>query len=352
MKELDSLEFVTRLDPKGMYGLTVGFADQCRKALQIARSAHIPAWPKPSNVVLAGLGGSAAGGDFVRCLFEAESDVPFAVARDYVLPGYVGKDTVVICSSYSGNTEETLSAFEIALKKGARILCLTSGGKLAERARELGLPLILIPAGQPPRTALGYMFVPVVWACMQLSLLPRQDFDAAFALLDRSVQSWVVETSVEDNPAKKLAVRYHGAVPILYGLGAWQAAVAYRWKGQIGENAKVLAFTHAFPELNHNEILAWVKANEQNVQRWVVTVLEDGTESAKMRRRAEVTLDLIQHQAESHRAQAAGDTLLQKMLSLVLLGDFVSLYMAAMNGVDPENIDWINTLKAELSQIP
>lgn len=347
---LDDLAYVTRLDPKGMYDLTVEFPNQCRRALEIARSVRVPRVDVRS-VILTGLGGSAAGGDFVKALFDAYGSVPFVVNRDYHLPAWAGESTLVIGSSYSGNTEETLSAYADAQAVNAKRLVVTSGGKLADAASSEGTAVIRIPGGQPPRTALGFMLIPVIQACESLGLIPAQDYAAAFSLLDRCVSDWGVETPLDRNPAKKLALELKGAVSVLYGLGSWQAIVANRWKGQINENAKNMTFANAFPELNHNEILGWVKANEQGVGRWVCVVLEDGTESAKMQARRDVTSRLIADVATTHRVQAKGTSLLERMLSLVLLGDFVSLYLAALNGVDPENIDSINVLKDELSRV-
>lgn len=349
---LDDLGFVTRLDPKGMYRLTVAFADQCRHALEIARSTEIPELTtQPNVVVLTGLGGSAAGGDLVKALFEAQGSTPFVVNRDYHLAHYVGLGDLVFCASYSGNTEETLSAYEDAKTDGARIICVTSGGKLAELAKADGCTLIQIPGGQPPRTALGYMFVPVLVACERLGLLPAQDYEAAFALLAQCAQKWGVETAFDSNQPKQLAELLHGKLALLYGLGSYQAIVANRWKGQINENSKNLAYSNAFPELNHNEILGWVKATEQGVAHWVGIVLEDGTESAKMKTRARVTEQLIGKSAEFHHVRAEGSDLLQRMMSLTYFGDFLSIYLAALNGIDPENIDSINVLKSELSKV-
>lgn len=347
---LDDFAYVTRLDPKEMYRLTAEFPGQCRRALAIAQSVNLDA-VQPTSVMLTGLGGSAAGGDFARALFDAQASVPFTVNRDYHLPNWVSGSTLVIASSYSGNTEETLSAYADASTVGAHRLIVTGGGKLAELAATDGVPLIQIPAGQPPRTALGFMLIPVVQASVSLGLLPAQPFESCFDLLDTCVADWGVDTPFDSNPAKQLAVELQGAVSVLYGLGGWQAAVANRWKGQINENAKNMTFANAFPELNHNEILGWANASSQNVDKWVAVVLEDGQESAKMQARRDVTSSLISGVARTHRMQAKGNSLLEKMLSLVLLGDFVSLYLAALNGVDPENIDAINTLKSELSRI-
>jgi glucose/mannose-6-phosphate isomerase len=349
---LDDRGFVSELDPKGMLGYVERFADQCREALRISREAAIGPHrgPSPRLAMLTGLGGSAAGGDLTKCLFEAESRIPFLVNRDYSLPSYVDDETVVIATSYSGNTEETLASYDDARAKRARLIVVTSGGALAERAERDGVPLILIPGGQPPRTALGYLFVPVVWAAEAMGFLAPQDYDSCFSLLDDCASLWGVDAA--DNPAKRLASALQGRLAVLYGLGGWQGAVANRWKGQINENAKNMCFANAFPELNHNEILGWVGADRQGVAGWDVVVLEDGRESAKMKARAEVTLGLIREQAREHHARALGDTLLERMLTLTYLGDWVSIYLAALNRVDPENIDWINVLKSELAKVP
>lgn len=350
---LDSRDFVTRLDPKGMLPLTEAFGDQCRRALEIARGVAMPTLSnRPNLVMLTGLGGSAVGGDFVKALFDAHGTTPFVVNRDYHLPHYVGLGDVVFATSYSGNTEETLSAYADAKKAGAKIIVVTSGGKLAQLAQENGDTLIQIPGGQPPRTALGFMLIPVLVACEGLKLLPAQDYMAAFDALDRLVKEDVgVDIPFESNQAKQLAAELQGAVSVIYGLGSWQAIVANRWKGQINENSKNMTFANAFPELNHNEILGWVKADAQGVAKWVGVLLEDGSESAKMKTRAKVTEGLIGSTAKFHHVQAKGDALLERMLTLVLFGDFVSLYLAALNEVDPENIDAINVLKTELSKV-
>ncbi len=349
--QLDDRAFLTRLDPKGMLRLAEAFPSQCREALRIAQESHIDHALEPKCAMLTGLGGSAAGGDLVRCLFEDQSVTPFLVNRDYLLPKFVGKDWLVFASSYSGNTEETLSAYVGAKARGARLIGLTSGGKLAEALQRDGNGLIKIPAGQPPRTALGFMFIPIVSACVRLGMLPEQPFEQAFKTLETCSALWGPEAAFENNPAKQLAAKLAGAVGILYGLGSWQGAVANRWKGQINENAKNMAFANTFPELNHNEILGWVKADEQNVRTWVTIILASGRESEKMKTRARVTDQLISAVSEVHNATAYGETLLEQMLSLVYMGDFVSLYLAALNGVDPETIDSINILKSELSKV-
>lgn len=349
---LDDLSFVTRLDPRDMLGLTERFPAQCREALRIAQSVSLPPLTqKPTLAMLTGLGGSAAGGDFVRALFEAQGSCPFLVNRDYALPGYVGPETLLFAVSYSGNTEETLAAYADAKQKGCRVIVVTSGGKLAELAAAAGDPIIRVPGGQPPRTALGFLLIPVVSACEQLGLIPAQPYDAAFASLDEGVRLWGQGVPLEANPTKALAQSLYGSVSVLYGLGGWPGVVAGRWKAQINENSKNHTFAHAFPELNHNEILGWVACEKQNAARWSIVLLHDGTESAKLKARAKITFELIGARASVYEAQAIGDSLLAKMLTLTFYGDWTSIYLAALNEVDPENIDWLNYLKGELAKV-
>jgi len=347
---LDTASFVTRRDPKGMYALAVGFPEQCRAALRIAESTPVAlAADGVRQVVLTGLGGSAAGGDFARALFEAQGRVPFNVNRDYTLPGYVGPDTLVFATSYSGNTEETLSAYADARRRSARIIVVTSGGELARRAAADAVPVITIPGGQPPRTAMGYMLVPVLVAATKLGLLPKQDIAGAADEAESATATWKAESPVSANEAKRLGLALHGALGVIYGLGGWQSVVAGRWKGQINENAKQHVFSHALPEMNHNEILGWEGTARLGVRQWVALLLEDGTESDRMRLRARVTLDLIGRAGQVYRVKANGSTLLAKMLSLALLGDFVSLYLAALNEEDPYTIASIDHIKDKLS---
>ncbi|MBL8064529.1 MAG: bifunctional phosphoglucose/phosphomannose isomerase [Chthonomonadaceae bacterium] len=348
---LDDRKYVLRNDPKDMYGLTMAFPDQCARALEIATQSNLPTVRHPHCVVLTGLGGSAAGGDLTRALFEFDSAVPFLVNRDYTLPKWAGPNTLVFATSYSGNTEETLSAYRDASAKGCQIVCVTSGGELASLAQRDGHPLVTIPSGQPPRTALGFLFVPVAAACERFGLLPQQNWTRAFDVLQSCAKLWSVETPYDDNEPKQVADALFGNVSVLYGLGFWQGLVAGRWKGQICENAKNMTFAHTFPELCHNEVLGWVEADKQGVASWVSVVLQDGQESPKMKKRAEVTARLIHGVAQTLTVTAVGDSLLEKMLSLTYYGDFVSLYLAALNGVDPENIDSINILKSELAKV-
>ncbi|HXH60733.1 MAG TPA: bifunctional phosphoglucose/phosphomannose isomerase [Fimbriimonadaceae bacterium] len=349
MHPLDDRSFVERNDPAGMLRLTEAFPAQCRQAVSLAQVGDLPSLATtPGLVALTGLGGSAAGGDLTRALFEEAGSVPFLVNRDYSMPSYCGPGSLVFAVSYSGNTEETLAATADAKSKGATVVAVTSGGKLA---LEKTAGLITVPGGQPPRTALGYLFLPVVVACERLGLLPEQDYETAISLLDECVSLYGAQRPFDDNPAKQIAASLHGAFGVVYGLGSWQAIVANRWKGQINENAKNLALVGGYPELCHNEILGWVKAGGQGVSRFSGVFLLDGSESARMKKRAEVSARLVSDQVQFTDVTARGTSLLARLLTLTFIGDFVSIYLAALNDVDPENIDSINVLKSELAKL-
>ncbi len=354
MPTLDSLESVTHFDPKGMYQLTVGFLDQCRTAIEIGKAAKLPELShEVHRVHLTGLGGSAAGGDFIRAVFDGEGSCSFSVNRDYSMPAYVGPHDLVFCASYSGSTEETLSAYEAARNKGAQVIAITSGGSLKERAHKDGYAVISVPGGQPPRTAMGYMMIPVLIACERLGLVRLQSWEAVLEGLSLGIQAWGVEVPHDQNPAKLLASILHGKLPVLYGVGPAAAIVANRWKCQIHENAKLMAFSNGYPELNHNEILGWIGVKKQTGTFQGVR-LSLGADSPKMEARATITEQLI---AESCPFESAfplpecDHSLLVRMLNLTFLGDFVSIYLARLVKANPEVIPSIDYLKEALSAV-
>jgi len=347
---LDDAEQFHKLDPHGMLALAEGFAQQCREAWGIGLTCDLAELGRPvRSVMLTGMGGSAAGGDFLQCIFDAHGKVPFTVNRDYHIPQYVGLDDYVFCASYSGGTEETLSAYGEAKELGAQIVVISSGGELSERAKTDGYPLIEVPGGQPPRTAMGYMMIPVLVACERMGLVSPQPYEICFQELEAVSKELTLSVPKTSNLAKQIAHDLHGAFPYFYGLGPALGVVAHRWKCQAHENAKTLAVSNAFSELNHNEILGWVNASRESVGRFSGVLLTHADESEKMMTRAKVTQKLIGEQCRFTTVESRGDDLLTRMLTLASIGDFVTLYLARLYCVDPENIDSINTLKAELS---
>lgn len=351
---LDDAARRSALDAQNMIPLTHEFPEQCRKALDIAKQ-FTPPTPRMSiqNAVVTGLGGSAVGGDLLRVLVEDNGEVPLVVNRDYQMPAFVNDHTFVIAASYSGNTEETLSAFEDAQHRGALLACVTSGGELAQRAAHYGTPVAFIPKGQPPRSAMGYLFIPILMAAHKVGIIrrdPTADLQSAITLLEQAREQWNADVPFEKNPAKQLAAKLYGKLPIIYGSQAYSTVVAFRWKTQLNENTKIHAYSNGYPEMNHNEILGWVLAKQQ-VPNMAVVLLRDRVERPKIVARVETTKRLFARAAEVHEVFAEGGSLLARMLHAIYLGDWVSCYLALLYGVNPTDISYINLLKAVLEKI-
>jgi glucose/mannose-6-phosphate isomerase len=351
---LDDAARRAALDAQNMIALTHEFPEQCRKGLYIAMQFNPPTPRLPiQNVVVTGLGGSAVGGDLLRVLVEDNGEVPLVVNRDYQMPAFVNDRTFVIAASYSGNTEETLSAFEDAQDRGALLACVTSGGELAQRAAHYGTPVAFIPRGQPPRSAMGYLFIPMLMAAHKVGVIrrdPTGDLQNAIALLEKAREQWNADVPFEKNPAKQLAAKLYGKLPIVYGSQLYSTVVAFRWKTQLNENTKIHAYSNGYPEMNHNEILGWVLAKQQ-VPNLAVVLLRDQMERPKIVARVETTRRLFARAADVHEVFAEGQSLLARMLHAIYLGDWVSCYLALLYGVNPTDISYINLLKAVLEKI-
>jgi glucose/mannose-6-phosphate isomerase len=354
--DLDDPKTLSKLDPEGMTDLIVGLPEQIEEAYDIGMKAEVPGeYADVGTVVISGLGGSAIGGDLLRSLTLAESRVPVFVNRDYGIPAYVGPDTLFIASSYSGNTEETLSAFELAANAGARILCISSGGELTRRAAESGIPAVRIPGGPAPRAALGYSFVPLLIVLRRLGLVKGaagdEDITETLSVMKGLREALGPGAPESVNHAKQLARKVCGRLPIIYGSEGYRAVVAQRWKGQVNENSKAAAYWNVYPELDHNEIVGW-KSNPDLLGSMFVINLRDNSESPKMRRRIEVTSEVIGRLAAGvEHVWAIGKSDLAKLFSLVYIGDFMSLYLAFLNGEDPMPVESIGYLKSRLAEV-
>ncbi|MBC5823855.1 MAG: bifunctional phosphoglucose/phosphomannose isomerase [Candidatus Eremiobacteraeota bacterium] len=342
-----------------MFGAILGLPEQCEEAKRIALAADLGALTgrRFTSVVLAGLGGSAIGGDFLRSTYETHLACPMTVIRDYTLPSYVGPDTLVLASSNSGNTEETLSAYEQARKAKAPILALTTGGKLADLAGRDGVPVVKFPAGLQPRAAVGYAFVPLVVVAARLGLMSESlidDIDEAAAVLKGIRNDCNSDVPESGNHARRLASVWVGKIPVIYGSQAERGVVAYRWKTQINENAKAYAFANVFPELNHNETVGWSGDHGQGEPQSLlsVVVLRDDREPKHIAKRVQLTKEIIRkHAAGIDEVWSRGESALARMLSLVYVGDFASCYLAYAYGEDPTPVKVIDWLKAELAKV-
>ena len=356
-KTLDAASFAG-VDPQDMLGAILGLPEQVDDAKRIALASSFDELRgrKFTSLVVAGLGGSAIGGDFLRVGYEATLSVPVTVVRDYHLPAFVGADTLVFAASNSGNTEETLAAYDAAKKARAGIVAFSTGGKLSEYAEADGIPLVSFPGGLQPRAALGYSFVPLIVACARLGILPDVllgNIDEASAVLRKVRNECNPDVALEKNIAKALASAWVGKLPVIYGSQGERGVVAYRWKTQINENAKAYAIANVFPELNHNETVGWSGAHGQAAveKSMVVTILRDDREPSQIRRRVDLTKQIIARAGTlTDDVWAMGESTLSRMLSLTYLGDFASFYLAVAYGEDPTPVRVIDWLKSELAK--
>jgi glucose/mannose-6-phosphate isomerase len=350
--DLDDLPLYRRLDPSGMLGHLHQFPTQCRLAWEKVLGFDLPReYRRVDKVVILGMGGSAIGGDLVRRLALAESRVPVWVNRDYGLPPFVDGDTLVIASSYSGNTEETLSAFTAALQTPARKLAITAGGRLKKLAEKEGIPVFTIDYQAPPRAAFPHGFIPLLGIFQRLGLLGDKsaDLEKALEVLNKLAGELVETTPLAANPAKRLAARLRGRLVVIYG-GELLSEVARRWKTQLNENGKAWAFFELFPELNHNAVAGYDFPPEFKDKIFVV-LLYSHLLSPRCRLHYEATAELLAKSGISHElVEAVGDTALAQVMGLVFLGDYVSFYLAMLNETDPTALAAVDFVKGYLAR--
>jgi glucose/mannose-6-phosphate isomerase len=354
---LDETFFRKFSDPSGMLDATVKFPAQWKEAAQIGYEFDPPEFDFDRALVV-GMGGSAIGGELAGAYLAAKGSVQVTVNRGYHLPKWVHKKTLIVASSYSGNTAETLSCVDEARKKKCPILGITQWkvpkkvNKLAEVAEANGIPLIRIRPGLSPRAALGYSFVPLLIAFSKLGMVPdvKPAVSETHTLLRRLSKLHGPLVPTEDNLAKQLAVVLYQRLPIIYGGQGPFETIAYRWRCQFNENSKSLAISHGVPEMNHNEIVGW--ENPMHIcQDAVVCCLLDRDDHPEVKERFSIIHDLIEHSgAFVFDFASQGKSLIARMFSLIYLGDFVSVYLALREAVDPSPVRRIDLLKARLDE--
>ncbi len=342
---------IDRLDPQDMFGAVRAFPDHLREGWRRAerlRPGHSA--DDFDQVVFVGMGGSAIGGDLVRGYARPTSPVPVSVVRGYTLPASVGERSLVVASSYSGGTEETLSALGEATERGATVYAITSGGELKQRAEAEGFPHVVIPGGMQPRAALGYSLGAGLRIADTLGLAPTSADafeEAAAAVTDRAAAL----ADLGGNPALDLARTLDGKLSVVYTGPGLLEAVGKRWQTQLHENAKQLAYGNVFAELNHNEIMGWEAAPEGLRERVAIVVLRDADDHPQVQRRMEVTRGLVEDRAASWTVvEPEGEHALTRMLTAIQLGDFVSFYLAMLAEEDPTPVETIQQLKKTLAE--
>jgi len=351
-----------------MIGLLEEFPQKMREALRLGEEFIIPtnllpasATPTAStsipaqsfkNIVVLGMGGSAIGGDLLSDYLADELSIPIVVIRGYDIPKFVDENSLVFAVSYSGNTEETLSALKRCLEAKARVIALTSGGKLALLSQENNFPVIKVPAGIQPRAAISYLFFPILKALERLSLIKERstEIEETISILQDLSREYCAKSPSENNLAKKVALSLYQHLPLVYGSEGLLEAVAMRWKTQINENSKWPCFWNVFPELDHNEIVGYEIENTINRQVKII-YLQDKEGLLRVEQRREITRKIIEDKvAEFIVCPTKGKGKMAHMFSLIFLGDLASYYLAILNQVDPSPVAGIEDLKKELAK--
>jgi glucose/mannose-6-phosphate isomerase len=339
---------IAKVDTSDLLADVLAIPEHLRDALWKVESAGLEPWDSPAGLVVAGMGGSAIGGALARAAMGDHASRPIFAARGYGLPAWTTPDTTVLCASYSGNTEETLACYEAAGALGAKRVVVTSGGELSRLARQDGVPVIPVAGGFQPRAAVAYMTVAALEVAGLCGVGPRMasDVDVAADHLEQLVVEWGPEAP-EDSQGKTLARALHGTIPVIAGAGL-TVPIAYRWKTQFNENAQVPAFASELPELDHNEIVGYEGA--ASLGRFSSVFLDDADTHPRIRDRVEITESLIADGcAGTHTVVTRGENAFERVFSLVLLGDLVSLYVSVLRGTDPTPVAVIEQLKSDLA---
>jgi len=324
----------------------------CQRAWQMAMSFNLPQdYSRVNKVVILGMGGSAIGGDLASSLVASEAKLPILIYRDYDLPAFIDGQTLVIASSYSGMTEETLSSFEQALETESKKLVITTGGKLKTIAEERNIPVFSFDYKAQPRAALPFSFLPILGFLQKLGFISDKSADMSemVRVLQELSQRINEGVPVSRNPAKQLANRLYGRLAVIYGAGIL-SEVAHRWKTQLNENSKAWAFYEVFPELNHNAVVGYQFPPELASQIMVV-LLRSASLPQRIQLRYQVTCQLLERAKVDYQfVDGGGASPLSQMMSLVLFGDHVSYYLAVLYKIDPTPVKAIDYLKEQLGK--
>jgi len=350
LNRLDDKVNIKSLDTQDQFGMVVALPEQVQQAYKAAAEIELEDFGEVSGIAVAGMGGSAIGSDVVAASYEDQLGSPMVTIRGYHLPRWISSRSLVFVVSYSGNTEETISCMDEALERGCHIICVSTGGRVGKIARERGLPLVEVPNSLQPRAAMGWLSVPIA-ACLEgLGLLGsvEEHVNETAAVLAQLRDLYGPDNPAESNPVKQLATELENLIPVIYGAELTETA-ALRWKCQINENSKALAFHNRFPELDHNEIVGWERPPAL-LKSYRIIYLKDEQSHPQNHKRMDVTADLIKDHVGSIREYATtGKSRLARILSSTYLGDYLSLYLAILYGIDPSPVERIENLKKRLA---
>lgn len=344
---LDDANVIKQRDPENALGIAAGQWEQVQYNAVVESGDHDGR--QMTKVVVTGMGGSALAALFAKALLEEQLTIPFEVVRGYELPTYVDDSTLVIASSYSGNTEETLSALEQARERGAQVAIVAAGGRLVEIAKETATAHVVIPSGMQPRMGMLVNLRALVTLLVHFNVVGQglnDELAGTSEWLKEQTAQWIPHVSTDRNEAKQLALLAVGKTPVIYG-GRLTGPVAYKWKISWNENAKNVAFWNELPEFNHNEFIGW--SSHPVDKPFVIFDLLSSFEHERILKRFEVSDRLLSgKRPKANQVHLQGDTVLKQLLWGCILADFVSIYVAILNGVDPTPVELVEKFKKEL----
>ena len=341
-----------KIDRDNMFDAIWKFPNNLSDAIELGNNINlINDYNNISNIVIAGMGGSAIGGDVVSILEKSNINCPFFICRGYELPNWVNERTLVICSSYSGNTEETLAALEDGLKKKAQIIGITTGGELKVKLKALDKDVVLIPPGLQPRAALAFSFVPMIKILEKISIIRTNVniwLEDAISTLRDCRKIYGVESM--ENPTFELAQQVYKNIPIIYADNSTYGIAAVRLKGQLCENGKMLSYYNDLPELNHNEIVGW-ENNTDYFEHLFVLWLTDQSDNHRVKHRQEITQEILNETGiDQFVVEMTGNSFQERFLHMINYGDWLSFWCAISHCTDPSPVLKIDRLKQELMQ--
>jgi len=343
---LDDVEAVRMIDKGNMRLMISSFPALLKEAVELSRGLRLPeGYRNVKEIIVCGMGGSAIGGDLFKDLSQVISPLRVSVIRDYDLPRHVDENSLVLAVSYSGNTEETLESFKQAYERGSRIIGIASNGLLGKACSKLKIPFIGVPSGYTPRSALPLLFIPLLKVAEEIGfpMVGEGELAEAHRLIEEYNSKLTPEVPLSRNPAKQLAARLHQKLPIIYSMGHLKS-VALRYKDQINENAKMRAMCDQLPEANHNEVEAWEKVDFKELLH--VVFIDSRFKNPYIAESVNNLVSKIEKEGVGlSMVKPLGGTMLEEMLSAIILGDWASYYLAILRGVDPAPVSLISELK-------
>ena len=341
------------IDKDDMYQSIWDFPENIIDAIELSENITLKnEYLDVNNIIIAGMGGSAIGGDVVYSLIKNEIKIPFVVNRGYDLPAWANSSTLIICSSYSGNTEETISILEEAKSLGAKVIGITTGGVLESLCKNYSFDFVNIPSGLQPRAALAFSFIPLLYILKKTSLINVEVnnwLESSVDLIKSKREEY--SSDKENNPVYQLANKLYNKLPIIYADSTSLETVAVRLKGQICENSKILAYHSIYPEMNHNEIVGW-ENNEEFFSNYYVLWLMDEEMNSRNKSRKNIISEILSDlNVSQQEIKVDGNSFKERFLLLIHYGDWLSYWCAILHNTDPSPVKNIQTLKDKLSKI-